>query len=97
MYELCWRCCRCGGVSGRFVGDVALAVALPVVAGVASPADLAEAVAVDVTSLTDAGMVTVGVAVLADTGGEFKADPAGVCYCRCGIPGRCRDGHCRCD
>ena len=43
-------------------GDVALGMALPAVAGAASPADLAEVVAVDVTSLADAGMVTVGVA-----------------------------------
>ena len=63
-------------------GDVAVGVTSPAVAGAASPADLAEVVAVDVTladaraaSLADAGMVfpadlagvvTVGVASLAD-------------------------------
>ena len=55
-----------------------MAVTLPAVAGAASPADLAEAVVVDVTSLTDAGMVTVGVADLTDAGMAFPADPAGV-------------------
>ena len=34
-------------------------------------------VAVDVASSTDAGIVTVGEAVLADAGREFPADPAG--------------------
>ena len=47
-------------------GDVALGVALPAVAGAASPSDLAEVIAVDVSSLASAGMVTVGVAGLAD-------------------------------
>ena len=47
-------------------GDVAVGVALLAIAGVASPADLAEVVAVDVISLADVGMVTVGVADLAD-------------------------------
>ena len=61
-----------------FAGNVAVAVALPAVAGAASPANLAEAVAVDVTALTDTGMVTVGVADLADAGMAFPADPAGV-------------------
>ena len=61
-----------------FAGDVAVTVALPAVAEAASPADLAEAVADDVTSLTYAGMVTLGVAVLADAGREFPADPHGV-------------------
>ena len=60
------------GVSGRFCGGC------PAIAGAASPVDLAKAVGVDVTSLTDGGMVTVGVAVLADAGREFPADPAGV-------------------
>ena len=51
----------------NFAGDVAIAVTSPVVfAG-----DVAEAVAVGVTSLTDAGMVTVGVADLADAEMEF--------------------------
>ena len=50
-----------------------MAVALPAVAGAAPPPDLAEAVAVDVTYLTDcaagaAGAATVGVASLADVG-----------------------------
>ena len=79
-----------------FAGDVAVAVSSPAVAGAASPGDLAEAVAVDVTSLTDAGMVTVCVAVLADAGREFPADPAGVVTV--GVPSRsCWDGHRRCD
>ena len=47
---------------------LAVGVMSPVVAGAASPADLAEVVAVDVTYLADAGMVTVGVADLADAG-----------------------------
>ena len=50
----------------------------PAIAGAASPADLADVVAVDVTSLADAGMVTIGVADLADAGMAFPADPAGV-------------------
>ena len=49
-------------------GDVTVGVALPAVARAASPANLAEVVAVDVTSLADAGMVTVDVASLADAG-----------------------------
>ena len=44
----------------------------------ASPADLAEVDAVDIISLVDAGMVTIGLADLADTGMAFPADPAGV-------------------
>ena len=48
------------------------------IAEAASPADLAEVVSVDVTSLADAGMVTIGVADLADAGMAFPADPAGV-------------------
>ena len=55
----------------------AVTVALPAIAGAASPADLAEVVAVGVASLADAGMVTVGVADLADAGVAFPADPAG--------------------
>ena len=43
----------------------------------ASPADLAEVDAVDIISLVDAGMVTIGLADLADTGMAFPADPAG--------------------
>ena len=39
-------------------GDVAMTVTLTAVAGAASPADLADVVAVDVASLADAGMVT---------------------------------------
>ena len=71
-------------------GDVAVRVALPAVAGAASQADLAQVVAIDVTSLADAGMVTVGVASLAnagmvtvgvtdlaDAGSASLADPAG--------------------
>ena len=58
-------------------GDVAVRVALPAIAGVACPADLAELVAVDITSLADAGMVTVGVADLAYAGMAFPSDPAG--------------------
>ena len=42
----------------------------------ASPADLAEVVAVDVTSLANVGMVTVGVADLVDAGMVFPGDPA---------------------
>ena len=41
------------------------------VAGAPSPTNLAEVVAVDVTSLADAGMVTVGVADLTDAGMAF--------------------------
>ena len=48
------------------------------VPGAASPADLAGVVAVDVTSLAAAGMVTVGVADLADAGMALPADLAGV-------------------
>ena len=58
-----------------FCGDVAVAVTLPAVAGAASPADLAEAVVVDVTwrmlgsrSQPTTGVVTVGVTSLADAG-----------------------------
>ena len=69
-----------------FVGDVAVEVMLPTVAGAAPLADFAEVVAADATSLTDAGMVTVGVTELADAGAPsladtgilFPADPAGV-------------------
>ena len=67
-------------------GDVTVRVALPAVAGAASPADFAKVVAVDVASLAAAGMVIVGVtdladaraASLADAGMAFPADPAGV-------------------
>ena len=59
-------------------GEVAIRVTSPAVAGAASPADLAEVVAVDITSLADAGMVTVGVADLADAGMAFPSNPAGV-------------------
>ena len=78
MYELSWGCYRRGDVSGRFCGDVAVTVALPAVAGAASPADLAEAVATDVPFLANAGMVTVGLTDLADAGMLFSADLAGV-------------------
>ena len=66
----------------------------PAVVGAASPADLAGVVAADVTALTDAGMVTVGVADLADAGATSPADLADVTTladagCRCGRPGRC--------
>ena len=67
-------------------GDVAVRVVLPAVAGAASPGDLAEVVAVDVTSLAESGMVTAcvadladaGMASLTDAGMAFPADPAGV-------------------
>ena len=67
-------------------GDVAVRVALPAVAGAASPADLAKVVALDVTCLAAAGMVTIGVtdladakaASLADAGMAFPVDHAGV-------------------
>ena len=45
---------------------------------VTSPADLAGVVAMDATSLADAGMVTVVVADLADAGTAFPADIVGV-------------------
>ena len=79
-----------------FAGDVAITVALPAVVGEASPANLAEVVAVDVTSLADDGMVTEGVADLADSGMAFPADFAGAVTVG-HHPGRCRDGHRRCD
>ena len=60
----CWRGCCQSGVAGRCWGGV--------------PADLAEVVAVDVTSLADDGIATVGVADLADAAMAFPADPAGV-------------------
>ena len=50
------------------VGDIAVRVMLPTVAGAASPAVFAEVVAADAISLADAEMVTVGVADLADAG-----------------------------
>ena len=59
-------------------GDAAVAVALPAVAGVVSPVVLSKVVADDAASLADAGMVTVGATVLADTGSELPADPAGL-------------------
>ena len=40
--------------------------------------ELAEAVAVDVSSLADVGILTVGVADLGDGGMAFPADPAGL-------------------
>ena len=68
------------------VGDVAVGVMLPTVAGVASRADFSEVVAADAISLADAGRVTVGVTDLADAGAApqadagmaFPTDPAGV-------------------
>ena len=60
------------------VGDMAVGVMLPTVAGVASPAVFAEVVAADVISLADADVVTVGVADLADAGIPFLGDPAGL-------------------
>ena len=56
-----------------FVGDVAVEVMLPTVAGAAAEIDAADAI-----SLADAGMVTVGVTDLADAGILFPADPTGV-------------------
>ena len=64
---------------------------------------IAEVVAVDVTSSTGAGMVTVGVADLANAGMAFPADTAGVvtvCVASLadagivtvGVPGRCWGG-----
>ena len=44
----------------------------------AFPADLAGVVAAYVTALADAGMVTIGVADLAEAGMVFPADSAGV-------------------
>ena len=68
------------------VGDVAVGVMLPTVAGLASRADFSEVVAADAISLADAGRVTAGVtdladagaAPLADAGMAFPTDPAGV-------------------
>ena len=56
------------------VGDVAVGMVLPTVAGAASPADPAGVVTVDVASLADAGMVTIGVTDLADAGAASLAD-----------------------
>ena len=58
----------------------------------AFPDDLAGVVAADVTALADAGMVTVGVADLAEAGTEFVAWG---CHRRCGSSGRCWNGRCR--
>ena len=58
--------------------EVAIRVTSLAVAGAASPADPAGVVAADVTTLDDAGMVTVSVADLADAGLAFPADFAGV-------------------
>ena len=59
--------------------DITGGVMLSTVAGAASLADFAEVVAADATSLADAAMVTMKVAIssLADAGILFPADPAG--------------------
>ena len=78
---------RCGDNPGLFIAeDVNIRVMLPTVAGAASLANFAEVVAADITSLADAAMVTMEVAVSADAGGAsladasilFPAHPAGV-------------------
>ena len=79
---------ECGDIAGGvaavvmslvvLVGDIAVGMMLPTVAGAASPADFAEVVAADAISLANAEMVTVGVTDLADAGIPFPADPAGV-------------------
>ena len=70
--------CRYECASAVFADEVAASVTSLAVAGAASPADLARVVAVDVSTLADAGMVTVGVADLANAGMVFPADLAGV-------------------
>ena len=69
-----------------FAEDITEGVMMPTVAGAASLADFAEVVAADATSLADAAMVTMEVAILADAGAAslddagilFPADPTGV-------------------
>ena len=60
-----------------FAGEVAVMVTSPAVLAGDIAVEVAEDVAVDVISLANAGMVTVGVADLADDGMAFPADPAG--------------------
>ena len=96
MRGLCWG--GGGGVAAVmtspvvFAEDITEGVMLPTVAGAASLTDFAEVVAADATSLADAAMVTIGVAVSADAGAASLAN-AGILFpadlARCDIPGRC--------
>ena len=63
-----------GAPPAVFADKVAVGVTSSAVAGAASPADPAGVVAADVTTLADAGMVTVCVAELANAGMAFPVD-----------------------